>query len=155
MSLAKISEESIYNAVKKSIVESPLLTDYILEDYVIRKLKNPTSVTQHNFYLKSSAFNRKVQIRINDFYKNQNLEIWIDKLDDSNLNRFNVKYHFLNLKINTIRQKLKFKCDSENDLNRSVYGILNFIYENADLKLRKIFKGKDWIDMPFDWGEYK
>ena len=155
MVLKKISEKSIYNIVEKSISHNSLFTDYILEDYKIRKLKSPTLVKQYNFYLKSTKFNRKVQIRINDYHKNQNLEIWIDKMDDSNLNRFNVKYHFLNLKINTIKQKLKFKCSSENDLYRSVDGILNFINENADIKLIKIFKGEDWVDMPFDWGEYK
>lgn len=30
-----------------------------------------------------------------------------------------------------------------------------WFFDNCDKKLIKILKGKDWIDIPFDWHEYK
>ena len=155
MSLNKIPVNSITNVILECVNKNQLFEGYKLYELNTTNSKHPKVVTQYNFYFKSTLFSRKMQLIIKDYFKNQKIEIFIDKLDDSNLNRFDVKYHFLSLKINDVKQKFIFKCNTENELSKIFCDILNYISDKSDDSLKKILYGEDWVDTPFDWNGYK
>ena len=153
MSLKAIPQEIVFLLLEKTIISCNLFCNYKLIKTDYKRITKPTVITQYDCYFIFE--NRKLQVRINDYFKNQTIAIWIDKLDDSNLNRFNLEYYFLDIGIKQIKQKLIFKSNSKNKLKKKIGGILNFIYLNTDDVLKKVLSGEKWIEMPFDWGDYK
>lgn len=157
MGLEKTNIDSIGRILELIMKSFNIFSNYVLENRNIQKLNSPTKVTNYNFSFISKIYNREIYIRISDYYKHQNLLVWIRNISANNLSeKIDLELYFLGrLSNNNIKQKMIFKAKSEIELGKDIESIFEFIVNNSDEKLKGIFEGKIWIDTPFDWGDYK
>lgn len=156
MGLNKIEIEVIGNILRIVIKSLPLFSSYKLIRKDIQELSSPTKVTNYDFVFISEKYNRWLFVRLQDFFKHQNLVIWINELIDKKNTNIDFENYFISLLNNkAIKQKLIFKINSESDLKSELGRIFLYINEHMDDKLKKVVTGELWIDMPVDWGDYK
>ena len=119
-------------------------------------MSSPTKVTNYDFVFISEKYNRWLFVRLSDFFKHQNMVIWINELINKKHTNIDLSSYFISkLNNKTIKQKLVFKVNSENDLKDELEKTFKYINEQMDDKLKKVVLGELWIDMPVDWGDYK
>lgn len=133
-----------------------LFFDYTLVNKGIQKISSPTKIIEYDFTFISEKTNRWLFIRIQDFLSHQKLIIFINQLNDKkNVNLDIQNFYISELKNNTIKQKLIFKSKSEVELKKDLESIFKYLIDNSNEQLKGIITGKTWVDMPFDWGDYK
>ena len=95
-------------------------------------------------------------VRLQDFFKHQNLVIWINELINKKNTNIDLGNYFISeLNNKKIKQQLFFKIHSENDLKNKLECAFRNINEQMDDKLKKVLMGELWINTPLDWGDYK
>lgn len=156
MGLEKIRIEFIGDILEVIIKSLPLFSSYKLINKDIQKLSSPTKVSNYNFIFYSLSSHRELYVQIQDFFKFQKITFWIRNELDVKSNRLNLLNYFISeLNNRSIKQKLVFKITTENDLEKSLKKIFEYLAICSDDKLKEVIRGKIWIDTPFDWGEYK
>ena len=156
MGLRKIDIHIIGNILEVIIRSLPLFSSYELIKKDIQDLSSPTKVTNYDFVFISEKYNRWLFVRLSDFFKHQNMVIWINELINKKHTNIDLSSYFISkLNNKTIKQKLVFKVNSENDLKDELEKTFKQINEQMDDKLKKVVLGELWIDMPVDWGDYK
>lgn len=156
MGLRKIDIHIIGNILEVIIRSLPLFSSYELIKKDIQDLSSPTKVTNYDFVFISEKYNRWLFVRLSDFFKHQNMVIWINELINKKHTNIDLSSYFISkLNNKTIKQKLVFKVNSENDLKDELEKTFKYINEQMDDKLKKVVLGELWIDMPVDWGDYK
>ena len=56
------------------------------------------------------------------------------------------------------QKNMPIKCLEDydgNSIEEKIKSFFRWFEENIDERLINVLKGKDWIDTPFDWGDYK
>lgn len=156
MGLRKIDIHIIGGILEVIIKSLPLFSSYELIKKDIQDLSSPTKVTNYDFVFISEKYNRWLFVRLSDFFKHQNMVIRINELINKKHTNIDLSSYFISeLNNKTIKQKLVFKVNSENDLKDELEKTFKYIDEQMDVKLKKAVLGELWIDMPFDWGDYK
>jgi hypothetical protein len=156
MGLRKIEIELIGNILEVIIKSLPLFSSFELIKKDIQEISSPTKITNYDFVFISKKYNRWLFVRLQDFYNYQGIVIWINELIKKKNTNIDLENYFISkLNNKTIKQKLIFKVNSENDLKDGLKKIFEYINEHMDNSLKKIIMGESWIDMPVDWGDYK
>lgn len=156
MGLENVNVDLIEQILKKVMKSHEIFLNYKLVKVHTQKISSPTKIVEYNFSFISEEKERQILIRINDFYNYQNLVVWITNLESQFLNKIDVKLYFLEfLKNKGIKQQLIFKSKSEIELDEYLKHIFKYLLCNCDEQFREIINGKKWIEMPFDWGDYK
>tara|TARA_R110000796_G_scaffold250788_3_gene380599 strand:- start:133 stop:603 length:471 start_codon:yes stop_codon:yes gene_type:complete len=156
MGLRKIEIDTIGNIIEAIIKSLPLFSNYKLVKKDIQELSSPTEVINYDFVFISAKYNRWMFVRLQDFFKHQNLVIWINELINKKNTNIDLGNYFISeLNNKKIKQQLFFKIHSENDLKNKLECAFRNINEQMDDKLKKVLMGELWINTPLDWGDYK
>lgn len=156
MGLEKIQIDRIKEILEKTLKDYSLFVNYELIKWDIQEISTPTKVVEYNFTFTSEKINRWLFIRIQDFFTYQNLTILINQVNEKKISNIDVKNYFISeLKNNKIKQRMTFKSISETTLEDKIKKAFQYVMQNIDEDLKKVFEGKIWIEMPIDWGTYK
>ena len=156
MGIEKLNIETINKSVIKIIKSKPLFEDYTFAENAIHKIKTPKVFTQYDFILNSIEKNRWILFRIEDYFNHQKIVIWINQLEEKKAVHIDLEnYFFFEMKIKNIKQKLIFKATSSSALEEKLDKALDFILATSDYRLKEVFEGRFWVNMPFDWHGYK
>ena len=154
MDTSKIDIGIIIEAFEKSMKTDPVFETYNFEKYEIQNLSNPTKIVRYIFKFISNE--RQVIFHLNDFYSHITISAFVRNLKDISSNKFDIELYCIGeLKNKTIKQKLIFRFNTVEDLKKNIGRTIDFLIKSMDEKLKKIILGEDWIDMPFEWGNYK
>lgn len=138
------------------IKNSNLFDGYELFEQRSVEIKSPTVIFQYDNIYINKLKNRWLFLRIEDYFKNQRIIIWINKLQDKDVSNLDVENYFIkNLNKNKIKQKMIFSVDKLDDFQKTFRDIVQFIEDNSDEVLKNIFNGSLWIKQNFDWNGYK
>lgn len=156
MGLEKIQIDSMGKILESILKSDILFFDYILISKNIQKINTPSKIVEFDFTFSSEKNNRWFFIRIQDFFSHQKLIIMLNQLNEKKNVNIDIQSFFISkLKNNTIKQKMIFKSTSEVELKNQLERIFEYLIENSDNQLKEIINGELWIDMPFDWSDYK
>ncbi len=156
MGLEKIHIDKIGAILERILKSYAIFFDFSLINKSNQKINSPTKITEYDFVFISEENNRWLFIRLQDFFSHQKLILLINQLDDKKSVNLNIQNFYISeLKNNTIKQKLIFKSKSEVELKNHLQHIFKYLMDNLNEQLKEIIAGKIWIDIPFDWGDYK
>lgn len=156
MSLQNISIESISKSIENVIATFPIFSNYKLIKTEVSIEKTPVKVTNYDFLFVSVIDNRWFFFRIQDYYNYQKLILWLNKLNDKRNVNFDICSYFIKeLGDTSLKLRRKMNIDSIAKLDDQIMNVIKYIVEKMDDNLNSIFLGKTWIDMQFDWGDYK
>jgi hypothetical protein len=156
MGLEKIHIDNMGTILERILKSHTVFFDFLLINKNVRKINSPTKIIEYDFTFISEINNRWLFVRIQDFFSHQKLVILINQLGDKKNINIDIQNFFISeLGNKTIKQKLIFKSKSQDELERELESIFKYIMANANEKLKEIITGKVWIDVPFDWGDYK
>lgn len=156
MSIAKIGTDDIANVIIKVTNESSLLKGYLFAEKRIQNISLPTKVTQYDFTFVSELKDRWLLVRIEDYSSYQQLIIWLNTFKIKEAVNLDVQSYFKReLKVKNIKKKMIFKAHLKSDLEIRMTSVLSFIEKNSDVIFTDILDGKRWIEIPFDWGNYR
>uniref|UniRef100_UPI00404A0C8A hypothetical protein n=1 Tax=Flavobacterium sp. TaxID=239 RepID=UPI00404A0C8A len=156
MGLEKIHLDNIGTILERILKSYTIFFDFSLINKGTQKINSPTKITEYDFTFISENYDRWLFIRIQDFFAHQKLIIFLNQLNvKKNINLDIESFFISELKNNTVKQKLIFKSKSEVELEKHLESIFKYLNDNSNEQLKEIIKGKTWINMPFDWGDYK
>ena len=105
MGLRKIDIHIIGNILEVIIRSLPLFSSYELIKKDIQDLSSPTKVTNYDFVFISEKYNRWLFVRLSDFFKHQNMVIWINELINKKHTNIDLSSYFISkLNNKTIKQ---------------------------------------------------
>ncbi len=156
MGLNSINIKDLTISINEVIKNSNLFDGYELFEQRSVEIKSPTVIFQYDNIYINKLKNRWLFLRIEDYFKNQRIIIWINKLQDKDVSNLDVENYFIkNLNKNKIKQKMIFSVDKLDDFQKTFRDIVQFIEDNSDEVLKNIFNGSLWIKQNFDWNGYK
>jgi uncharacterized ubiquitin-like protein YukD len=156
MGLNSINIKDLTISINEVIKNSNLFDGYELFEQRSVEIKSPTVIFQYDNIYINKLKNRWLFLRIEDYFKNQRIIIWINKLEDKDVSNLDVENYFIkNLNKNKIKQKMIFSVDKLDDFQKTFRDIVQFIEDNSDEVLKNIFNGSLWIKQNFDWNGYK
>ena len=156
MSLNNINIKDLEISINEVVKVSNLFDGYELLKQRNIKIKAPRVIYQYDNIYVNELKNRWLFIRIEDYFKNQRIIIWINKLIDKDVSNLDIENYFIeNLNKNQIKQKMIFSVDKLDDFQRRFGNSIQFIEDNSDDTLKNIFNGNLWIKQNFDWNGYK
>lgn len=154
--MEKFNIDVIGTYLEKIFSSNFFFKNYKLSTKNVQKINSPKKLTQYDLAFVYENKNRWLFIRIEDLFTYQKLIIWVNQIRDIKAVNFDVESYFISeLNLKNISQKLTFNAKSEIELENILENILEFIVNNSDEKLKRVFEGKIWIDTSFDWGDYK
>ncbi len=156
MGLNSINIKDLTISINEVIKNSNLFDGYELFEQRGVEIKSPMVIFQYDNIYINKLKNRWLFLRIEDYFKNQRIIIWINKLEDKDVSNLDVENYFIkNLNKNKIKQKMIFSVDKLDDFQKTFRDIVQFIEDNSDEVLKNIFNGSLWIKQNFDWNGYK
>ena len=156
MGLNSINIKDLTISINEVIKNSNLFDGYELFEQRSVEIKSPTVIFQYDNIYINKLKNRWLFLRIEDYFKNQRIVIWINKFQDKDVSNLDVENYFIkNLNKNKIKQKMIFSVDKLDDFQKTFRDIVQFIEDNSDEVLKNIFNGSLWIKQNFDWNGYK
>ena len=156
MSLNKINIEKITQTIENIINSFPVFSNYKLIKCEVSDEKSPIKITNYDFLFTSELDNRWFFFRIQDCYNYQKLILWLNKLNDKNNVNFDIYAYFIKeLDDKSIKQRIVLKVDSIEKLHDQLMNAMQYIVEKMDNNVKNVLLGTTWIDMEFNWGDYK
>lgn len=149
-------ENVLLKIIRNELETFPIFSGYSTQRQEIQKIKSPVVATFYDTTLESKIADRWLFVRVEDFYKYQKVIIWVNFLNNRRSVNFDIERYLVeHLQIKNINQELVFKSKTDDGFKEMFKGVLEFISENIDEKVRLLLSGQFWLDMPFDWQGYK
>jgi hypothetical protein len=146
--------------IRQRVIEmfeyNPLFSKFEFNSFNIQKIWAPEIGEYYDFNFISNTADRWVFLRIEDFGKQKKMVIWINFLKNKKPINFDVESYF-NLYIKTvdIKGRFSFNSNSQEELIERLSENLEYIVKHSDEKLRDVILGKKWVELGFDWHDYK
>lgn len=141
--------------LKEGIDNFPILTKYTLDSKKVKKNTVVTPYTSFDLTLISKEFERKVYLRLVDYYTHQRFLVNIEHLQG----------HHNTLSVDDYLHKY-CGMDSSTDvtlldnypgssLQDKIGNHFRFLIQKIDKRFNSILEGADWVEIPFDWHGYR
>jgi hypothetical protein len=155
--MIEIQLEKIEEILSRILSFHPLFFGFkLIKKNIEKKHFRDTLFINYNFEFISEIKKRNITIVIQDSRTSQTVWFWIKNLENENTTPLSISDFFIKcLKNNAIKQILIFKCKSELEFEENLSVIIDYIVNKSDDQLKKVIEGKVWIEIPFDWSDYK
>ncbi len=151
------------NILQVAVQKSQYYLDSIAGSYVYshHKYESHSKVRFYKTYEHYFIFEEKhlrVDVKITEYDDSEMLIfIYIEKYNNQDLYEANilVSEYFRQYKKLDFRDNFILNNYMGNTLGEKLDHFFAWLLSVTDEKLIKIFKGEDWVDIPFDWGDLK
>ncbi len=155
MNINQFTKEEIFSVLKDCLKdyfeEFNLNYSSVEEKYIEREIAPVNQI--YELICESNEANLKLTFNLVRYPNSSSIFIWIESVSEKGL--LNLKEYFVKHKM--VRFTIDyFEIDGNQfDLENKLNAFFDWLTSVTDAQLINILQGKDWVDIPFDWGDYK
>ena len=155
MNINQLSKEKIFSVLKdclKDYLEEYNLNYSSVEEKYIEREIAPVNQSYELIY-DSNETTQKLTFNLVRYPNSSSIFIWIDSVSGKGL--LSLKEYFVKHKKLSLTNEYFEIEGNQFDLEFKLNAFFDWLTSVTDAQLINILQGKDWVDIPFDWGGYR